>query len=212
MRASEFLAGYRGDGRAVAGSVRHGDGQALAVFELEKAVYELRYELNNRPDWVQDPGRRHRAHAATRTCRDPGASTQSAFGELDIWLARAGRHEELYAKLGAHRGRRRRALRGVGAERDVRQRRRRLQRLGLGCEHAEPGRRHRDLGRDRPRRRRRAALQVPPRRAREGRPDRLPGRGAAEDRVRRLRSRSTTGRTPTGSSRGDANRSRSTGR
>jgi 1,4-alpha-glucan branching enzyme len=27
----------------------------------------------------------------------------SAFGELDIWLARAGRHEQLYAKLGAHR-------------------------------------------------------------------------------------------------------------
>ena len=26
----------------------------------------------------------------------------SAFGELDIWLARAGRHEELWAKLGAH--------------------------------------------------------------------------------------------------------------
>ena len=24
----------------------------------------------------------------------------SAFGELDIWLARAGRHEQLYAKLG----------------------------------------------------------------------------------------------------------------
>jgi predicted trehalose synthase len=27
----------------------------LAVFELEKAVYELRYELNNRPDWVVIP-------------------------------------------------------------------------------------------------------------------------------------------------------------
>ncbi len=27
----------------------------LAVFELEKAVYELRYELNNRPDWVGIP-------------------------------------------------------------------------------------------------------------------------------------------------------------
>jgi maltokinase len=27
----------------------------LAVFELEKAVYELRYELNNRPDWVTIP-------------------------------------------------------------------------------------------------------------------------------------------------------------
>jgi trehalose synthase-fused probable maltokinase len=27
----------------------------LQVFELEKAVYELRYELNNRPDWVSIP-------------------------------------------------------------------------------------------------------------------------------------------------------------
>jgi maltokinase len=27
----------------------------LAVFELEKAIYELRYELNNRPDWVSIP-------------------------------------------------------------------------------------------------------------------------------------------------------------
>ena len=27
----------------------------LAVFELEKAVYELRYELDNRPDWVGVP-------------------------------------------------------------------------------------------------------------------------------------------------------------
>ena len=27
----------------------------LMVFELEKAVYELRYELNNRPDWVSIP-------------------------------------------------------------------------------------------------------------------------------------------------------------
>jgi maltokinase len=27
----------------------------LALFELEKAVYELRYELNNRPDWIGIP-------------------------------------------------------------------------------------------------------------------------------------------------------------
>jgi predicted trehalose synthase len=27
----------------------------LAVFELEKAIYELRYELDNRPDWVKIP-------------------------------------------------------------------------------------------------------------------------------------------------------------
>jgi maltokinase len=35
-----------------------GEGPArtlLTVFELEKAIYELRYELNNRPDWVRIP-------------------------------------------------------------------------------------------------------------------------------------------------------------
>jgi maltose alpha-D-glucosyltransferase / alpha-amylase len=29
--------------------------QALAVFELEKAIYELGYEFNNRPDWIWVP-------------------------------------------------------------------------------------------------------------------------------------------------------------
>jgi maltose alpha-D-glucosyltransferase/alpha-amylase len=27
----------------------------LALFELEKALYELRYELDNRPDWIDVP-------------------------------------------------------------------------------------------------------------------------------------------------------------
>jgi predicted trehalose synthase len=27
----------------------------ISVFELAKAVYELRYELNNRPNWVGIP-------------------------------------------------------------------------------------------------------------------------------------------------------------
>jgi predicted trehalose synthase len=27
----------------------------LSIFELEKAIYELQYELNNRPDWVAIP-------------------------------------------------------------------------------------------------------------------------------------------------------------
>ena len=34
---------------------RRATDQLLAIFELEKAVYELRYELNNRPDWVRIP-------------------------------------------------------------------------------------------------------------------------------------------------------------
>jgi predicted trehalose synthase len=29
--------------------------RACAVFELEKACYELRYELNNRPGWASIP-------------------------------------------------------------------------------------------------------------------------------------------------------------
>jgi maltokinase len=52
----EFLAGY---GETVDSALLPAGEAAfqrlLAVFELEKAVYELRYELNNRPDWVHIP-------------------------------------------------------------------------------------------------------------------------------------------------------------
>ena len=52
----EFLAGY---GETVDPAlVPHGRPaieRLLTIFELEKAVYELRYELNNRPDWIGIP-------------------------------------------------------------------------------------------------------------------------------------------------------------
>jgi len=51
----EFLEGYRATvDRSLVPSGSAMD-KLLKVFELEKAVYELRYELNNRPDWVRIP-------------------------------------------------------------------------------------------------------------------------------------------------------------
>jgi maltokinase len=52
----EFLDAYLGAADpSLLPAGRHGVEQLLSVFELEKAVYELRYELNNRPDWVRIP-------------------------------------------------------------------------------------------------------------------------------------------------------------
>ena len=53
---SEFLAGYLGEIEpALLPSGEQGIKRLLMIFELEKAVYELRYELANRPDWVSIP-------------------------------------------------------------------------------------------------------------------------------------------------------------
>ena len=52
---AQFLAGYSTTvDRHLVPSGASMD-KLLSVFELEKAVYELRYELNNRPDWVRIP-------------------------------------------------------------------------------------------------------------------------------------------------------------
>jgi predicted trehalose synthase len=52
----EFLAGYM---ETVEKTLLPPSDEAitrlLAIFELEKAVYELRYELDNRPDWASIP-------------------------------------------------------------------------------------------------------------------------------------------------------------
>jgi trehalose synthase-fused probable maltokinase len=51
----EFLEGYRSTIDATLVPSGASMDKLLKVFELEKAVYELRYELNNRPDWVRIP-------------------------------------------------------------------------------------------------------------------------------------------------------------
>jgi len=52
---AEFVEGYRASVDASLVPSGAAMDKLLAVFELEKAVYELRYELNNRPDWVRIP-------------------------------------------------------------------------------------------------------------------------------------------------------------
>ncbi|MBV9044183.1 MAG: hypothetical protein JO294_03590, partial [Alphaproteobacteria bacterium] len=47
-----FLDGYvEGRGR----SLDERERRVLAVFALEKAAYEIAYEANNRPDWIDVP-------------------------------------------------------------------------------------------------------------------------------------------------------------
>ena len=52
-----FLGAYDAGARGAAlYASRAGDARGLLeLFELEKALYELRYELDNRPDWVRMP-------------------------------------------------------------------------------------------------------------------------------------------------------------
>ncbi len=53
---AQFLDGYEEVARANALALARGDGSALLeLFLLEKAFYELSYEVDNRPDWVRIP-------------------------------------------------------------------------------------------------------------------------------------------------------------
>jgi predicted trehalose synthase len=53
----EFLAGYLpvAEPARILPSGRESLEKLLTLFELEKAVYELRYELDHRPEWVRVP-------------------------------------------------------------------------------------------------------------------------------------------------------------
>jgi predicted trehalose synthase len=72
-----FLTGYRaaaGDAPFVPTS-REAFDAAVAVFEVEKAAYEIVYEANNRPDWIDIPvGGLVRASAALASPRRAGAA------------------------------------------------------------------------------------------------------------------------------------------
>jgi len=51
-----FLDGYMSEvDHAILPAGANAIAKLLAIFELERAIYELRYELNNRPDWVGIP-------------------------------------------------------------------------------------------------------------------------------------------------------------
>ena len=55
MRAA-FLAAYDAEARSASLYSAFTPGRGLlGLFELEKAFYELRYELNNRPTWAGIP-------------------------------------------------------------------------------------------------------------------------------------------------------------
>ena len=125
--------------------------------------------------------------------RDP-YSFAPTLGEIDLYLAGEGRHEELYEKLGAHvteiDGATGRGLRRVGAVGALGLGRRRLQLVGRAPAPDALARRLGHLGAVHPRRARGLALQV--RAARPGRrpaaarrPVRLRGRAAAQDGVGR---------------------------
>ena len=89
------------DDRSEARPVRRSTRQAARRVRAREGRLRAALRAEQPPRLAAYPGRRPGADAR----RGSGAVTQaraSAFGELDIWLARAGRHEELWSKLGAH--------------------------------------------------------------------------------------------------------------
>ena len=182
---------------------RAGFDRLLALYELEKLVYELHYEARNRPDWASIP--------VVGLAADAGDGAMSLPGELDLHLIGEGRHERLWEQLGAHAldddaacaspsGRRARAASPssatgtTGARTPTRS-------TPQGSSGVWAG-----LVRERARRARLQARGARLRRrdAPQGRPARVPGRGAAEHGLARLPVAPRRGRTRPGCERREA--------
>jgi 1,4-alpha-glucan branching enzyme len=73
-------------------------GRMLDALTLDKALYELQYELNNRPSWVRIPLQGVAALVESL----PSDPAPSYLGEIDIHLLAEGTHDRAYEKLGAH--------------------------------------------------------------------------------------------------------------
>ncbi len=79
----------------------------LDALTLDKALYELLYELNNRPDWVRIPlqGIVALIGPAPAPAPAPGSAAPPApasiFGDLDLHLLGEGTHYRAYDLLGA---------------------------------------------------------------------------------------------------------------
>ena len=158
--------------------------------EIAGATLPLRYEL----EVEYAPGESY-------TMRDPYAFAPT-LGEIDLYLAGEGRHEELYEKLGAHvaeiDGATGRGLRRVGAVGALGLGGRRLQLVGRAPAPDALARRVGHLGALHPRRARGLALQVRAARARTATSCCAPTRSPSRPSCRPRRRRSSTARATSG--------------
>ncbi len=81
----------------------------LRAFTLDKAMYELLYELNNRPDWVRIPLRgvvslieQGRGGRGGGVLEEERVIMPSLLSDFDLYLLAEGTHHRSFEKLGAH--------------------------------------------------------------------------------------------------------------
>ncbi len=72
-------------------------GGLLDALTLDKALYELQYELNNRPDWVRIP-----LQGVLGLLHPMDKVETTSLGDVDLHLLNEGTHDRSYEKLGAH--------------------------------------------------------------------------------------------------------------